>query len=211
MLHYEVLEESSPGAANGILCARAEFPNHDGWVGIGFSDDGSMTGSSIATTAVVGVPSSGTVSKYSVTARDKSGVTLMESQTLRGTSIFVDDDDTTIMTFVKLLSEAEEVEILTSGLNHFIAAKGGEFFLGDYHTPHFSNRQPGIEKDFSEDVPTSSPTFAPTISVSCRPGCKRSHGLNLSLCFGCHSQRLPSQARRLPSLLRLPQLNPSRQ
>lgn len=125
-----------------------------------------MTGSSIATTAVVGVPSSGTVLKYSLTARDKAGVYLMENQTLRGTSIFIDDADTTIMTFAKLLSETDEVEILTSGLNHFIAAKGGEFFLGDYHTPHYSNRQPGIEKDFSEDVPTSSPSFAPTMSVS---------------------------------------------
>ena len=96
----------------------------------------------------------------------------MENQTLRGTSIFVNDDDTTIMTFVKLLSESDEVEILASGLNHFIAAKGGEFFLGDYHTPHYSNRQPNIEKDFSEDVPTASPSFAPTISVSC-PGCRR--------------------------------------
>lgn len=126
VMYYALVPESFPGAENGILCARIEMPDHDGWMGIGFSQDGTMTGSpKMHTTAVVGVPLAGTVLKYKLNAKDKNIVAEMSSdqQTLRDTSIALSPDGTAIMTFTKLLKEKDEVEILESGINRFISAK----------------------------------------------------------------------------------------
>ena len=141
-LYYAIVSESSPGANDGLLCARVEMPDHDGWIGFGFSADGSMTGpsspttkavvgvlgdglSSLATTAVVGVPGAGTVLKYMLNAKDKNVVAVMGAaqQTLRDTSVEVNAKRTAIMTFTKRLKEKGEVEILESGVNFFVAAK----------------------------------------------------------------------------------------
>ena len=126
-MYYALVPESFPGAENGILCARIEMQDHDGWMAIGFSEDGSMTGSRkiMPTTAVVGVPLAGTVLKYKLNAKDKNIVAEMSKaqQTLRDTSIALSKDGTAIMTFTKLLKERDEVEILESGINRFISAK----------------------------------------------------------------------------------------
>ena len=191
-MYYALVPESFPGAENGILCARIEMADHDGWIGIGFSEDGTMTGSpNMHTTAVVGVPLAGTVLKYKLNDKDKNIVAEMPSdqQTLRDASIALSEDGTGMLTFTKLLKESDEVEILESGINRFISAKvrlrvrspvdisshhsqhtyakGGDYFLGDNHVPHYSgsaNRQRNIIKDFSLDVPSLSPTRAPSSS-----------------------------------------------
>ena len=110
------------------LCGRLEVDNDDaeGWIGLGFSENGMMTGSQ----AIIGIPAQGTVLKYDLTYV----ATPMDNakQTLTGTSIAVASiDGLVIMEFVKLMEEDGEVPIII-GENRFLQAKG-PMELG-YHT-----------------------------------------------------------------------------
>lgn len=122
-LYYAVIPVEESG--NGLLCGRLEVENDGGWIGLGFSDDGMMSGSQ----AVIGIPAEGTVLKYDLT----SAATPMDDdrQTLTGTSISAGEDGMVVMEFVKLLVEEGEVPILV-GENRFIQARGPAE-LG-YHT-----------------------------------------------------------------------------
>jgi len=100
----------------------------ESWVSIGFSDNrGNMVGSE----AVVGLPRSGEVKKYSLTSIIQSGVVPMpeQQQTLIDPSI-VQEEGTTTMQFTKILEEADEIQILI-GPNTFIGAFGfdNSFFM----------------------------------------------------------------------------------
>ena len=116
-LYYAVVPANPPGSNNGLLCARLEA-EHDGWVGLGFSLDNQMAGS----TGVIGIPGEG-ISKYDlgfyvVEEMDEAKQTLMDAD------CFVDDDGKTIMKFTKLLVEEGEVPIQEVGANIFHHARG---------------------------------------------------------------------------------------
>jgi hypothetical protein len=129
-LYYAVVTSNSDGSGNGLFCGRLEAED-DGWIGIGFSSDGTMYGSQ----AVIGIPVEATVLKYDLT----STATLMseDRQTLSGT--FIDEiDGMMIMKFTKLLIEEGEVPILAGAKNDFIHARG-QSELG-FHTIDVSFR-----------------------------------------------------------------------
>lgn len=92
----------------------------ESWVAIGFSNDGLMVGSE----AVVGLPDSGEVLKYSLSSYAQPGVVPMSEvqQTLIEPSI-VQEGGNTILQFTKLLNEVGEVPIAI-GANTFIGAYG---------------------------------------------------------------------------------------
>lgn len=94
----------------------------ESWIAIGFSNDGLMVGSS--TNAVVGLPDSGEVLKYSLSSYVQSGVVPMPEaqQTLIEPSIVQEGGNTT-MQFTKLLNETDEVPIAI-GFNTFIGSYG---------------------------------------------------------------------------------------
>ncbi len=124
-LYYAVVPSDPAGSGNGLLCGRLEVEDQDGWIGMGFSADGLMTGSQ----AIIGIPADGTVLKYDLTytAAPMSD----DRQTLTGTSI-AEADGRVIMEFAKLLVEEGEVAILEGVENRFIHARGPSE-LG-YHT-----------------------------------------------------------------------------
>jgi len=97
------------------------------WISIGFSNDGLMIGAD----AVVGLPGSGEVKKYSISSNLESGVFPMPEaqQTLIEPSIVQEGGNTT-MQFTKILIETDEVPIAI-GSNTFIGAFGfgNKFFL----------------------------------------------------------------------------------
>lgn len=93
----------------------------EGWISIGFTNgDGMMIGAD----AVIGLPASGEVKKYSMSSYENSGVLPMpeERQTLIEADIFQEGGNTT-MKFTKVLNETGEVPI-SIGENTFIGAFG---------------------------------------------------------------------------------------
>merc|ERR1712176_401387 len=93
----------------------------EGWISIGFTHgDGMMIGSD----AVVGLPGTGEVKKYSMSSYENSGVMPMpeEQQTLIEATVFQEEGNTT-MKFTKILNETGEVPIAI-GTNTFIGAFG---------------------------------------------------------------------------------------
>ncbi len=115
-LYYAVVPSQPAGSGNGLLCGRLQAEN-DGWIGIGFSANGSMAGSQ----AIIGIPSAGTVLKYDLTI---TATPLSENgQTLSGTSI-AEVDGMVVIEFTKLLVEEGEVPILEGAENTFIYAAG---------------------------------------------------------------------------------------
>jgi hypothetical protein len=125
-LYYAVVPSDSAGSGNGLLCGCLEADN-DGWIGIGFSSDGSVAGSR----GIIGIPAQGTVLKYDLTSY--SSVTPMseDRQTLSGISVTEVDGKVT-MEFAKLLVEEGEVPIMEDTDIIFIYAAGSDE-LG-YHT-----------------------------------------------------------------------------
>ena len=108
---------TSTNSADGILCGRLEVINN-GWIGVALSNNGKMDGS----TAIIGIPSQNTVKKYDLVSY---GANLSTKQTLMDTSL-KQQDGKTIMTFTKLLSEENEVEIKQEGITNVLFARGGE-------------------------------------------------------------------------------------
>ena len=118
-LHYALVPSTT--SSSGYLCARLEVRNHEGWVGIGISDDGKMKDSY----AIIGIPNENTVQKYLLGG---GKVTLSEEQTLKDASITQDDDGTMIMKFTKILVEEGDIPIRIDedGENIFLHARGGD-------------------------------------------------------------------------------------
>jgi len=101
----------------------------ESWISIGFTKGNGMM---IGADAVVGLPDSGEVKKYSMSSYDNIGVVPMpeEQQTLIEATI-VQEDGNTRMQFTKILNEIGEVPIAI-GANTFIGAFGfGNMFF--YH------------------------------------------------------------------------------
>jgi len=117
------------------------------WVGVGASTSGLMLGSD----AVIGIPSTGQVKKYSLSSKSLDGVSLMsdEKQTLVNTAITQANGMTTL-TYTKILVEDGEVPINRVGDNLFIAALGSSNTLG-FHAVRGSFSLSGkvIERDNS--------------------------------------------------------------
>eukprot|EP00534_Pseudo-nitzschia_fraudulenta_P013477 CAMPEP_0201243398 /NCGR_PEP_ID=MMETSP0852-20130820/41163_1 /ASSEMBLY_ACC=CAM_ASM_000632 /TAXON_ID=183588 /ORGANISM="Pseudo-nitzschia fraudulenta, Strain WWA7" /LENGTH=400 /DNA_ID=CAMNT_0047540415 /DNA_START=146 /DNA_END=1348 /DNA_ORIENTATION=- len=90
------------------------------WISIGFSSDGRM----IKADAVIGLPDSGEVKKYSLGSYIQTGIFPLpeEQQTLIDTSIVQENGNTT-MEFTKILEEEGEIPIAI-GANNFIGAYG---------------------------------------------------------------------------------------
>ncbi|KAL3918596.1 MAG: hypothetical protein SGILL_004159 [Bacillariaceae sp.] len=91
------------------------------WAGVAFSNNG---GFMIGSEAIIGLPDSGEVLKYSLTGKTADAVVPMDDaqQTLIDTSITQDGVSTTL-TFTKILVEANEIPIST-GVNTFLGAWG---------------------------------------------------------------------------------------
>jgi len=134
-LYYAVVPSNPPEANNGILCGRLEATN-DGWVGLGFSENGSMSGSD----AIIGLAGENmSVKKYDLTTTATEMAA--DKQTLRDTQC-VAEDEKMKMVFTKLLVEEGEIPIMATGVNTFLHARGGAD-LG-YHT----NGRTPFEVDF---------------------------------------------------------------
>ena len=152
-LYYAVVPDKPDGAGNGIFCGRLERIDSDaGWVGIGFSRDGTMGSSQ----AVVGIPSVYTVLKYDLVGYDPA-VMPSEKQTLEDTSIF-NNLGKTIMTFTKLLVETNEVPLVIGKENSFLHAWGGG--LLSYHGP---------EEKIAFKINLSAPIVAPDTIIVAPP------------------------------------------
>ena len=100
----------------------------ESWLSIGFTDG---SGLMVGAEAVIGLPNSGEVLKYSVNSRERSGVVPMPQgqQTLIESSV-VQEGGSTSITFTKILNETGEIPILI-GANSFIGAYGfdNELFI----------------------------------------------------------------------------------
>lgn len=155
-LIYSMVPPDPPWSGdNGLLCARLEVADHDGWVGLGFSRDGKMGGSD----AIVGIPNEGSVLKYDL-SDDWADPMPEERQTLGNVSIRSTLDGT-VMEFTKLLAEEGEIEIAWDGANTFLHARGGDSFP-EYHTTR-------LAFELNNAVPTWSPSFAPTKAPTGQP------------------------------------------
>ncbi|CAJ1963677.1 unnamed protein product [Cylindrotheca closterium] len=118
-----------------------------GWVSVGTSETGLMIGSD----AVIGIPDTGEVKKYSLTSLALSDVKPMpdDKQTLVNAAITQANGFTTL-TYTKILVEDGEIPINRVGENIFIAAHGPSSTLG-YHSARGSFSLSGkvIERDDS--------------------------------------------------------------
>jgi len=161
-LSYAIVPSNPPESNNGIFCGKLSSDNI-GWIGLGISTDGLMSGS----TAIIALPDDNSVLKYSLGNERSVNPMSEEQQTLRDTSI-LQLYGRTIMTFTKLLVEEDELPILTDGsVNFFIHARGFSNTLG-YHGP--SNRL-SFQMDFGgvdidADVTSMPVTASPTLSPS---------------------------------------------
>jgi hypothetical protein len=161
-LSYAIVPSNPPESNNGIFCGKLSSDNI-GWIGLGISPDGLMSGS----TAIIALPDDNSVLKYSLGNERSVNPMSEEQQTLRDTSI-LQLYGRTIMTFTKLLVEEDELPILTDGsVNFFIHARGFSNTLG-YHGP--SNRL-SFQMDFGgvdidADVTSMPVTASPTLSPS---------------------------------------------
>lgn len=93
-----------------------------GWLAMGFTDgSNTMPG----TEAVIGLPDAGSVLKYNLNARARSGVVPMEDarQTLINATV-VQENGQTILSFVRLLREEGEHPVALQGENTFLWAYG---------------------------------------------------------------------------------------
>jgi hypothetical protein len=122
--HWKVNQDVEPPTMTGLLHYDGE-----GWMGFGLSENGRMIGS----TAVIGYPDSGMVSKFGLQDKQVSAIVpLSNAQTLTDTSI-IQEGGTTQLRFTKLLDEEnDEPVILPAALNTFIFAAGSSNALG-YH------------------------------------------------------------------------------
>jgi hypothetical protein len=153
-LFYAIVPSNPPESNNGIFCGKL-IADTNGWIGIGISPNGEMSGS----VAIVGLPDDNSILKYSLGSGRSVNPMSEEQQTLRDTSI-TQQDGQTIITFTKLLVEQDELPILTDGsVNIFIHARGMSNTLG-YHGSRIS-----FQMDFggeNDTTSSSSPTLAPS-------------------------------------------------
>eukprot|EP00984_Skeletonema_dohrnii_P020199 scaffold9773_cov131-Skeletonema_dohrnii-CCMP3373.AAC.4 len=166
-LSYAIVPSNPAGSNNGIFCGKLSSDNI-GWIGLGISPDGLMSGS----TAIIALPDDNSVLKYSLGTERSVNPMSEEQQTLRDTSI-LQLYGRTIMTFTKLLVEEDELPILTDGsVNFFIHARGLSNALG-YHGPSdrlsFQMDFGGVDVDAdvtsmppSANNETASPTLSPS-------------------------------------------------
>jgi len=128
ILEYAVNRADDRAGGQDTVTMSYSVPQ-EAWISIGFTNgNGVMVGAE----AVVGLPGSGEVKKYSLSSYDNSGVLPMpeEQQTLMDATVFQEDGITT-MTFTKILNETGEIPI-SIGANTFIGAYGmGNLFF--YH------------------------------------------------------------------------------
>lgn len=117
------------------------------WIGVGRSESGLMVGSQ----AVIGVPSTGEVKKYTLYAKSEAGVIAMpeDKQTLVDASITQVNGMTTL-TYTKILVEDGEIPINRFGDNIFVAAQGSSNTLGVHAARgSFSMSGKAVERDKS--------------------------------------------------------------
>lgn len=155
----------------GLLCARVEVENHEGWVGFGISENGAMVGSQ----AIIGLPAPvGTVLKYDLNGKSTNLVTPMaaDKQTLRDTSI-TQVGDKMVMEFTKLLVEEGEIPISvetttanTGPPNTFLFARGPGSTLG-YHASRLAFNM-FLRSDSADIVDTITTTTTSELSPAVR-------------------------------------------
>lgn len=118
ILHYSIVapESGSPG----VLCARLES-GIEGWIGVGFTDTGKMNNNGSGWAVIGTGGQGGSVKKYKVSGYGKPQEMEGSKQTLEDTSL-EQSGGKTVMTFTKLLAEAGEQEISTTGSNKGIHA-----------------------------------------------------------------------------------------
>jgi len=117
------------------------------WVAVGASESGLMVGSD----AVIGIPATGEIKKYSLSAKSLEGVSVMpdEKQTLVNAAITQANGMTTL-TYTKILVEDGEIPINRDGDNIFIAAHGSSNAFGFHSaTGAFTLSGEVIERDDS--------------------------------------------------------------
>jgi hypothetical protein len=126
-LHFRVNDQDPVALGEGTLTVVLETPA-TGWVGFGFNNNGGMM---VGSEAVIGLPDTGEVKKYSLNVQDVSGVVPMPDakQTLIGASI-TQDADGTMLSFTRLLYEEGEITIAMNEVNTFLSAWGSSNVLG---------------------------------------------------------------------------------
>lgn len=114
------------------LSVKLVYTKDETWLSVGPSKDGQMVDAEV----IVALPGDNTVKKYELTGKSNAGVEAMSQQTLTGTSVIA-SGGTTEVTFVKLLAESGELEIVTDGPTTLIFAVGSGTSLG-YHVDDIS-------------------------------------------------------------------------
>jgi hypothetical protein len=99
---------------NGVMSAQLVYDGQ-AWIGIGPSS--SINGAMVPSDAVIGLPgasnSKSNPGKYTLTSKDMSGVTLLDDSRQTLTNHKIEQNEThTVMTFDKILVEANEIPIV---------------------------------------------------------------------------------------------------
>lgn len=100
----------------------------NGWVASGVSNNG---GFMVGSEAVIGLPDTGEVKKYSLNAQSVPGVVPLsdDKQTLIDASV-VQQGGKTVLRYTKILDEPDEIKIDINGDNTFLSAWGSSNTLG---------------------------------------------------------------------------------
>ena len=111
---------------NGIMSAQLVYEGQ-AWIGVGPSS--SVNGAMVPADAVIGLPgassSKSNPGKYTLTSKDISGVTLLDDSRQTLANHKIEQNDThTVMTFDKILIEANEIPIVLDSEIAFIWAYG---------------------------------------------------------------------------------------
>jgi hypothetical protein len=111
---------------NGVMSAQLVYEGQ-AWIGVGPSS--SVNGAMVPADAVIGLPGAGNSKsnpgKYTLTSKDISGVTLLDDSRQTLANHKIEQNDThTVMTFDKILIEANEIPIVLDSEIAFIWAYG---------------------------------------------------------------------------------------
>jgi len=146
-MYYKVNTADARADGADTVTFVYEVPNENGWIAIGFSDNGGfMTGSQ----SVIGWPDTGKVGKYDMTGVMQTDVIpYPESQQTLIDSSIVRSDAGVVLNFTKIAIEDGEIPLAVDGSNTFLGAIGfGNLWIhrsrGSF-VVDFANAQAGVE------------------------------------------------------------------
>jgi len=120
ILEYVVNRADVRAGGKDTVTIKYSIPK-EGWISLGFTDGNGMM---IGAEAVIGLPDTGEVQKYSLSSYENAGIVPMpEAQQTLIDTVVVQEGGSTTMEFTKILNETGEIPIAI-GSNTFIGAFG---------------------------------------------------------------------------------------